>query len=341
MKRLFFCLTVTLFICSSCEKDKDKTPDSFLSGNGVFILNEGNFGRATGSISFYSYDSVKMFNNIFLNANQRPLGDVPNSMLISGDKIFVVVNNSGKVEVVEKESFKSIATISDINSPRDIAEVSSTKAYVTSMYSDSVIVIDTKNDVISGYINIRRTSESIVVRDKRAYIANCVGGNEIMVINTDTDKVIDSIKVAAEPESMVFDKNGMLWVLCNGGWAKEKEAELLAVNIASKDIKSLPFPSMADYPSCLRIDGTGSTLYFLNSAVQKLSIDDTAIPSGAFISSYFYNLGINPTTGDVLVTDALDYQQQGNLLIYNSAGSLSATHEVGIIPGKMYFTTSK
>ena len=345
MNRLFIFLALTVLLCVSCEKDKDKPQGSYLTGNGVFIINEGNFGKGNGSISFYSYDSVKMFNNLFSNANSRPIGDVPNSMLISDEKVYIVVNGSGKIEIVEKETIKSTATISNINSPRDITIVSASKAYVSCMYSDSVAILDTKNDVITGYINIRRTSESIVVKNNKAYITNWVGGKEIMVINTETDAVIDSIEVAAEPESMVLDKNNTLWVLCNGGWMRESNAELIAIDISSNKItKRLVFPTIDDSPSCLRIDGTASTLYYLNSGVQKLSITDTAIPSSKFISStsnFFYNLGINPNNGDILATDGIDYVQNGNLLIYNSAGSLISTQETGIIPGKLYFNADK
>ena len=59
-----------------------------------------------------------------------------------------------------------------------------TKAYVTSMYSDSVAIINLNDNTISGYINLRRSSESIVIAGNNAYISNWIGGNEIMVINT-------------------------------------------------------------------------------------------------------------------------------------------------------------
>ena len=50
-----------------------------------------------------------------------------------------------------------------------------------------------------------------------------------------TDEVIDSIEVGIEPESMVIDKNNMLWVLCNGGWMRENFAELDGINTATND----------------------------------------------------------------------------------------------------------
>ena len=349
MKKQSFILFLALACFTACKKENNEPAQtgSFLTGNGVFVINEGNFGHGNGSLSFYSYDSVKIFNNLFADINGRPLGDVPNSMLISGDKIYIVVNNSGKIEVVERESLKSITTITGFNSPRDIAAVSGKKAYVTCMYSDSVAILDTENDLISGYVNIRRTSEAIVVKDKKAYIANCVNidwtsGNEIMVVNTETDRVVDSIAVSAEPESMVIDKNNTLWVLCNGGWMREYNAELIAINTTSNEItKRLVFHSIEDSPSCLRIDGTGSTLYYLESGVRKLDINAVEIPSDVFISSaesYFYNLGINPANGDIFVTDAVDFQQRGRLLIFDSKGDLSSEMLADIIPGKLYFS---
>ena len=39
-----------------------------------------------------------------------------------------------------------------------------------------------------------------------------------MVVDNAADIVTDSIEVGYEPESMVIDRNGTLWVLCNGGW---------------------------------------------------------------------------------------------------------------------------
>jgi DNA-binding beta-propeller fold protein YncE len=341
MKNLFLFASV-LFLFLSCTKDND-APGTLLNGNGVFIINEGNFMGGNGSLSFYSYDSAKIYNDIFLNINDRPLGDVPNSMAISGERIYVVVNNSGKIEIADRNTLESVKTITGLAAPRQISIISNSKAYVSSMYSDSVAVIDLSDNSVSGYINIRRTSEAIAVLKNRAYIANRIGGREIMVINTDNDKVIDSIEVAVEPESIVIDKNKTLWVLCNGGWMRENYAELIAVNTSTNDVeRKLVFPSKLSSPSGLRIDGEGSTLYYLESGVRKIKTDAVSVPSSAaFIPEtghYFYQLAVNPVNGDILATDAVDYQQKGHLLIFSNAGILKTDERTDIIPGMMLFS---
>lgn len=340
MKKIILFASVIVLLVS-CTKDNDVT-GSFLAGNGVFIINEGNFMGGNGSLSFYSYDSLKIYNDLFLNANGRPLGDVPNSIAISGERIYIVVNNSGKIEVVDRNTMESVKTITGLSAPRHISIISNSKAYVSSMYSDSLSVIDLTNNTVSGYINIRRTSEAITVLRNRAFIANWIGGREIMVINTDIDKVVDSVEVAVEPESMVIDKDKALWVLCNGGWMRNNYAELINVNTSTYDIeRRLVFPSKLASPSCLQSDGDGSTLYYLETGVKKIKTDAASITSAVSLipetAHFFYKMAVNPVNGDVLVTDAVDYQQKGHLLIYDSAGRLKADEKADIIPGMMYF----
>lgn len=337
----FFILVSVLMLIISCTKISDKPIDTYLSGSGVFILNEGNFRWGNGSLSFYSYDSAKIYNDLFISINERPLGDVPNSMVIFGDMAYIVVNNSGKIEVVNKNTLLSQSTIDDLISPRNMAIVTNSKAYVTSIYSDSVTIINLNNNTISGYINLRRTSEAIVVSGSKAYISNWVGGNEIMVVNIATDIVSDSIQVGAEPESMVLDKNRMLWVLCNGGWMRTTPAEMNVINTSTNKVeKEIVFADKQASPSCLNIDRNGETIYYLDGGVRKMNVNSSSLPSSPFIAEsdhYFYKLGINPSNTDIFVTDAADYQQKGLVLRYKSDGSLLSTLTADIIPGLMCF----
>jgi len=334
---------IILLLVASCTESDYITDDvaSVVSGSGVFIVNEGNFRAGNGSLSWFSYDSVKISNDIFRKITKRPLGDVPNEMVVGGNRGYIVVNNSGKIEVVNANTLKSVTTISDLNSPRNIALISSDKAYITSMYSDSVTILNLKKNIVSGFINIRRTSEAIVLAGTKAFVANWFGGSEVMVINTLNDRVIDSISVGNEPESMELDRNNMLWVLCNGGWMREYFAELDCINTNTFRVqKRLIFPSKQDSPSCLKISPSRDTLYYLEKGVRKLSIDDNLLPAITFISEgdhIFYKMGINPLNGEVIVTDAVDYQQNGFILRYKRKGIFISTIQAGIIPGSICF----
>lgn len=346
MKKLFFIFSAVLL--SSCIKETDPVitglERAWLSGNGVFIMNEGNFRSGNGSISFFSYDSMKIYNNIFREANERPLGDVPYSMGFTDNKAYILVNNSDKIEVAGINTMKSVTTIGKVVSPRYISFVSSQKAYVTSLYSDSIRIIDLQSETATGYVPVKNTSESIASTSSSAYVANWSGGNKIFIIDIFTDQVTDSLEVGEEPESMVIDRNNTLWVLSNGGWKREHYAELVAINTMTNKIsKRFTFPLITDSPTCLQIDGSGQFLYYLHDGVRRMDISAEKLPSSAFIPQagyFFYRMGVNPFNGEVFVTDARDYVRKGIVLRYSPNGTLLSSLEADIIPGNMFFKSA-
>jgi YVTN family beta-propeller protein len=344
MIRIYIAILAAL-LSVSCERSPGPViidlTGSAVQGAGVFILNEGNFRAGNGSLSFFSYDSAKVMNHLFSEINKYPLGDVPYSMEISGDRAYIIVNNSGKIEVVMANTLESVKTISGLNSPRYIGFLDNNKAYVTSLWSDSVTIIDLQSLLIEGYINIRRSSEAIAVAGYQAFIASWAGSNEIMVINTMDNSVADSIIVGSEPESMVVDKNNTLWVLCNGGWARENFAEMVAIDTQTGEIvKRFVFPKITDSPTCLKINKNGDSLYYLHKGVRRMSVTDPELPADVLIPEtgrLFYKLGVFPDNGDIFVTDVVDYQSKGYVLRYQRNGLLISVMESDIIPGALCY----
>lgn len=344
MKKLLF-LILSLSLALSCTKEpnpvNDEPAKTFLSGPGAFVINEGNFRGGNGSVSYFSYDSMKVFNDIFTIVNQRPLGDIPYSMELTDSKAYIVVNNSGKIEVTDLDDLSSLATIKGLESPRYLSLINESKAYVTSLFSDSITIIDLKSNSITGYININQTSEAILTRYSTAYVTSWAGGNKIIIINTVANQVTDSIEVGHEPESMVIDRNDNLWVLCNGGWAREHFAELVAISTKTNMItKRIVFPSINDSPTCLKIDKEGLNLYFLNNGVVRMSVFENKIPEEVLIPQndrLFYKLAVNPLNNEIFVTDVVDYVHRGKLLRYSEDGDLLSEFETSIIPGTICF----
>lgn len=343
LKVLYLIIAAILFI--SCETSVPLTDAEYVAesikGDGVFIINEGNYLAGNGALSFYSYKSKKIYNNIFTLANGRPLGDVPNSMVIAGDNGYIVVNNSGRIEVVEKSTMLSVKTINDLVSPRNILPVSGSKAYVSSLYSNSIAIIDLQTNSLSGKIDIRRSSEAMVLAGNKAYVSSWSSGTDVMVLNTLTDKVIDSIRVAPEPESMVLDKNNKLWILCSGGYTGTRLAELIVVNTVTDLIeKQFVFPSKLSYPSNLQINNTMDTVYYLDNGIRRLSIESLALPVLPFLNTgnrFIYKLGVDKRDGRIFYTDAIDYQQNGWVFQINSKGLAIDSCRGDIIPGSFCF----
>ncbi len=340
MKKIVKFVILSLAVIS-CSKNGQLPISTYTFGGGVFIVNEGNYTAGNGSLSMYSYDSSTVTNDIFYKANGRPLGDVPNSIALFNNKLYVVVNNSGKIEIIDPNTIIAQTKITGLNSPRNISFVNDNKAYVSSIYSDSVAIINLVNNSISGYINIRRTSEAITITGNKAYVANWVGGNELMVIDAQTDKLIDSIEVGYEPESMVVDRFGMLWVLCDGGWDNLQYPELDMINVKDDHVaQKFTFPSKESTPSCLKIDGLGQTLYYLDGGLRQMDIGSSALPLGPMITesgAHFYKIAINAINSDIFITDAVDFQQAGYVSLYKNNGVFISKNKAGIIPGAMCF----
>lgn len=340
MRNLIIVL-VFFSLFTSCTPFQDQPSFDYQLGGGAFVVNEGNFLAGNSSLSFFSYDSLKAFNDLFASNNNRPLGDVANSMVNFGDNGYIVVNNSGKIEVIDQISFKSKATITDLVSPRNMAILNESKAYVTSMYSDSITILNLYSNTVSGYINLGKTSEAIAVSGSTAYVSNWMGGNKVYVINTMLDKVVDSITVGLEPESMVIDRYFRLWVLCTGGWQKTQKAEIDLINTGSGRVEQkFIFSTLTDSPSCIAIDGLGTFLYFLNKGVWKMDINSSTLPDKPFIpesGQLFYKIAVNPANGDILITDVVDYVSNGYLLVHRNDGSFASKYRMGVIPGGICF----
>ncbi|MFT6716195.1 MAG: hypothetical protein ACJA0Q_000827, partial [Saprospiraceae bacterium] len=83
----------------------------------------------------------------------------------------------------------------------------------------------------------------------------------------------------------------------------------------------------------LAINGTRDTLYFLNDGVFQFPISDSSIPTNPIIESEsrnFYGLGVDPVSGEVYVSDAIDYIQKSKVFVYSRFGELNSSFLSGI-----------
>jgi len=335
---LFLFLIALLFACKT-EKDKGIQPISNESGVDVVILNEGNFGSGNASIDWYNSSENKIYDHVFKSNNQnRPIGDVVQSMQIINDKGYIVVNNSQKIEVVNLSDFKSLGSIQGLNSPRYILPISAKKAYVSDLYADAISVVDLEDRIVIKTIPTNGWTEQMERIEDTAYVCDLTN-NQLLLIDLTKDSIFKRVQLIRQPGSIVIDKNNNLWVLCNGGF-DEVIPKLYQINSSGNILQSINFQSINEYPSNLIINQTKDELYFLSNGVFRMSIADGSIPSQPIIAKngrLFYSMGLHPTSNELYISDAIDYQQKGLVYRYALDGTEITSFHAGIIPSGFIF----
>ena len=319
---------------------------------GVFIPCEGNFMYGNASLSYYDSKKRTVENQVFYRANGIPLGDVLQSVTINDTLAYLVVNNSGKIYAISNNTFKYVNKITGLTSPRFMCFVSPTKAYVSDMYSRSIYVVNPMTCMVDKTIDIndgsgeyyRHSSEQMLAYGSYVFVNSWSYDDKILVINANNDELVSQIEVLKQPHRMVIDRNGKIWVLCDGGYQGSEyygTPGLVKIDAATQTVERTFEFSVGDYPSEITINATGDTIYYCNNHIYRFQVDSDNIAGDVFFSNpggrLYYGLGVDPVNSDVYVADAVDYMQSGVVYRLNAAGEQIDKFTVGIIPNGFCF----
>jgi len=348
----FILIASILFL--SCVKDKpndEKDGFSGTSGRKVWIANEGSLGNGNSSLSLYDIDHDSMFNNVFETKNGQQLGDVFQSILSVGDQLFLVINNSDKILVINKDDVALIASIAT-RKPRQMLLVNENKMYVSSLFYPEINIINPKTFQNIGKIVVDfPNTEGMLLHNGKVYAANWdTACNYIYEINPETDEITHRIPIAGSaPTDILRDKDKNLWVL-SGNVYKGKNAALTQINPQNRSIiKSFQFQNEADIikPTW---NPTKDTLYFLGvnydggtnyNGLYRMDISASTLPSQLFIAAkplqYFWGLGVDSATNQIYLADPKGFIQSGSVRIFNPDGNLLKEFKTGLGPGYFLF----
>lgn len=349
-RRLFFIYTAMLLTIWGCKKDPIISLfDTKVEG--YILVNEGQFGKSNGSISFIDVNGASIVNDIYYIQNGGLLGgDVFQSIQFNDGKAFLVINNSNKIVIVDSTTFEFIEEYTGISSPREIL-FSDTKSFITQLFSSSLAVYE--NSTLLESIDLDGDLEKMLISNNTLFVpvkipyagTSTTKGLQAISLSDYTD--ITLIPTINGAESLAKDGFGNIWMLCNGGFSYDTDnpktaARIYKINPTTLEkTDSLSFEETNFAPTDLKnaIGGTniyfreGGTVYKLNTTSAPISFEEMLNASTTNANGYI----VDETKNQIIVTDAVDYSSQGDVLIYNlDTKTLKNTLKSDVGPSKIY-----
>lgn len=368
----FVWLVLLVVFAMGCRKDPKPLPaeisrvepDPTSAIKGFYLVNEGNMNMNKASLDYLDLVNGIYTRNLYNQVNPevtKGLGDVGNDIAIYGSKLYVVVNISNKVEVLNVKTGKRVGQI-NITNCRYVT-FSNGKAYVSAYLgrvgdpkapNGIVAEIDTNKLIINRTVEVGRQPEEMAIIGSKLYIANSGGysppnyESTVSVIDLTTFREEKRIEVGINLHRIKADRYGDLYVTSRGDYYTipsrlyvidthtdqvKKVFEIAASNLAIDDDLAYIYSTEWNYTqgkntiSYNMIDVKNETLL-----AQKFITDGTEknikIP---------YGIAVNHANKDVYVTDAKDYVTPGKLHCYTAMGKLKWSVTTGDIPAHIAF----
>lgn len=339
-------------VCAvSCSDDEVKRETPVVS-TGAYVLSEGLFGLNNTTLTYYDFENRTAFTDFFLEVNDRGLGDTGNDLKAYGSKLYAVVNVSSQLEVMDLRSgtsIKKIPMFDEEETPRQPRYIAFHKgyAYVCS-FDGTVGRLDTATLVFDKFIQAGRQPDGICVANNKLYVSNSGGldypdyDNTVSVINTTTFEEIKKITVSINPFTIQGDEDGDVYVISRGNYDDVpysfQRIDALTDQVTTyENIQALNFT----------IHNNLAYLYNYNYATSEagfivINLETETVITEDFITDNTeiqtpYGIDVDPTNGDVYITDALNFTVTGDVYCFSKEGKLKFTFEAGLNPNNVVF----
>lgn len=328
--------------------------------NSIYVLSEGLFNLNNSTLAKYTFKNGSLSTGYFSSINKRGLGDTANDMQRYGNKLYIVVNVSSDIEVMDFATGKSVGQIpmhTDNGSSRQPRYITFAKgyAYVCS-FDGTVEKIDTISLTVDAVTKVGRNPDGICTANGKLYVSNSGGldtngagvDNTVSVIDLNTFTEQKKIIVGPNPGKIVASENGCVYVVTRGEDVSKSDYHLIAINsvtdevIKTYDEKVLNLALCGDIAYLYNYDYSTSTsdIKVFNLATGT-TIRDRFITDGTIVNTP-YAIAVNPYSGNVYIADAYDYKSKGDLLCFNAQGILLfRIKNIGLNPNTILFSNKE
>ncbi|MEG1838351.1 MAG: YncE family protein [Bacteroidaceae bacterium] len=356
-KNIYPLLIINLLFVVSCDDMKDVELTNELpqqETSELYVLCEGLFQNNNSSLAHYSFKEGTVNADYFRTQNERGLGDTANDMQLYGSKLYIVVDVSSQIEVLDIASGKSIKQIPMLNDkgvsrqPRYIA-FDKNKAYVSN-FDGTVTKIDTTSLSIEDIVKVGRNPEGLCVQNNKLYVANSGGlsyphyDNTVSVIDLVTFKEIKKVTVWANPYKIHADAYGDVYVSARGNNFSKPPYNFQRIDSQTDEVvetfnkEVLNFCIEGDYAYVYNYDFISQRCWVKRFNVKTEQMDkEDFITDGTTLNTP-YGINVNPTNGDVYITNSDGFTVEGDLVCFNKKGKHKFTlRNVGLNPNTTVF----
>ena len=268
MRRVYYIVLVwCLALLSGCNDMHDFPRDPWQPDVQepamLYVLCEGLFNMNNSTLARYDLEDGTVDTDYFRSANKRGLGDTANEMKEHDGRLFIVVNVSSRIEVVDLKSGVSVQQLPlfDENGvarqPRQLI-LHEGKGYV-SCFDGHVLRIDMGRLEVDGVCRVGRNPEGLCVANGKLYVANSGGldypnyDNRVSVVDLQRFEEMYTIEVAKNPGDVHAYSQGDVYVSSRGDYGDipssfhKIDTELDKVVRTFEMVLALKFKKVKDY----------------------------------------------------------------------------------------------
>ena len=333
-KLLTLVFAFALLFNISCSSD-DNVSEEIFYGNGFLLSNEGNFGKPNADITYVSSDLNLKQDNIFsANNGGSNLGDVLQMISFNGDNAYLLLNNSNKIQIVNRSYFKRSGEITaQLNSPRFMA-FANNNIYVTNdKYGGDKFVSIYKTSDLSFVkkINFTDTVERIVEAGNNIFVQNASFGfgNKISYITTSNNEVQSTITIPTGNINKMIVNNETVYVIAAG----TADSYIYQISNTGSITKTFTLTGITDATN-LEIE-KGKFYFTSGLKVYAMDLTATTVPSAPLftvsnsVDPYSNLYGFSVVNDRIFVSDANGFTQDSKISVYSTNGSLLKTFTAG------------
>ena len=320
--------------------------------SGAFLLNEGNFGNETGTLTYIDASKQFVLDSAYIRVNGTKLGNVCQDMAFANGKVYIISQNGPKNG---GEGLLTIADAKTLEKHKVINDAALAKDWPTH------IAVVHSRIYLRGNSGIYRGTEEggfkLIPGTEKANKLRMATIGELVIATTSTNKLLviqdEEVKQTftlpeGSPSGLALAPDGQLWL------SYSKPNTLAKVSVSASGVKILDKHTTTQsldkqWTATSAIFARANQIFFteqssviyrhdFSTGETKEIVDVQKVDKQA--KMYYNSLGIDPKTGHIYYAsfgDYSTYKQNVTLVLDHDGKVLLKREHVNAFPAGFYF----